>query len=357
MGAGPERLVEAGAAQALSDAGHEVDVVRVRRPNGETNEIGAAFEVLRETADAVDEAARAGAFPLVLSGNCMVSIAVTAGLAADVGVVWLDAHADFNTTDSSPTGFADGMGLSILTGTGWRALRETVPGYRAIPEANVVLIGIRDLDPAEQRRLEDSQIEVVRPAEVAAADGRLARLAARVSDVYFHLDLDVLDPSEGRANEYAAAGGLAAQEVEDVVAHTAEHVRIRAAAITATIPAATTTGGWRPPGSPSGRASPMLPGRAPRRLRDDRRRLDLPLRPGRGRGRDRPRRQAHQRLRGRPDRLAATGVSFVCALVVFFVLLGESPEEREHTSTLWTWLSRATSASAPRSRSTRFRSS
>jgi arginase len=237
MGAGPDRLVEAGAAQALSEAGHEVDVVRVRRQNGETNEIGAAFEVLRRTADAVADADRAGAFPLVLSGNCMVSIAVAAGLQADVGVVWLDAHADFNTTDSSRTGFADGMGLSILTGSGWRALRETVPGYRAVAEANVALIGIRDLDPPEQKRLDDSVIEVVRPTQVDEVDRGLAPLADRVSDVYLHLDLDVLDPSEGRANEYAAEGGLRAQDVERVVALTGELFQVRAASITAYDPA------------------------------------------------------------------------------------------------------------------------
>lgn len=114
MGAGPDRLVEAGAAQALSEAGHEVDVVRVRRQNGETNEIGAAFEVLRRTADAVAEADRAGAFPLVLSGNCMVSIAVAAGLQADVGVVWLDAHADFNTPATTPSGNMHGMSAALL---------------------------------------------------------------------------------------------------------------------------------------------------------------------------------------------------------------------------------------------------
>ncbi len=233
MGAGPDRLVEEGAPDALARAGHDVEVVRVRRRDGETNEVGAAFEVVRSVAQAVAKAARGGAFPLVLSGNCMVSIGIVAGVAADVGVVWLDAHPDFSTTEDSLSGFADGMGLAILTGTGWRALRETVPGYRAVPEANVVLVGIRDINPPEQERLDDSEIEVVRPADVRDAERSLDRLAGRVADVYLHLDLDVLDPSEGRANEYAAEGGLRAADVERIVAGVGARFRVRAAAVTA----------------------------------------------------------------------------------------------------------------------------
>jgi arginase len=234
MGAGPDRLVEAGAAEALSAAGHEVEVVRVSRRNGETNEIGASFEVVRRVADAVAEACGRGAFPLALAGNCMTSVGVVAGLGRDVGVVWLDAHADFNTPDHTLSGFADGMGLSILTGTSWKALRETVPGYHSAPEENVVLAGIRDVDPLEQARLDESGVCVVPPANGAEqAEEALDRLRERVDDVYLHIDLDVLDPSEGRANQYAAAGGLSAGDVERIVSAVANRFVIRGASLTA----------------------------------------------------------------------------------------------------------------------------
>jgi arginase len=84
MGAGPDRLVDAGAVEELTNAGHDVDVVRIGRRNGEQNEIGASFEVVRRVAEAVAEATGRGAFPLVLSGNCMSSIGVVAGLGRDV---------------------------------------------------------------------------------------------------------------------------------------------------------------------------------------------------------------------------------------------------------------------------------
>ena len=235
MGTGPLRL-ERDLVAALGASGHDVEVVRVRRKDGETNEIGASFEVVRRVAEAVAEAVERGAFPLVVSGNCMSSIGVVAGSGRDLGVVWLDAHADFNTPESSLSGFQDGMGLSILTGTGWRALRETIPGYRSVAEENVVLVGVRDVDQLEQERLDRSAVTVIAPRE--GVEPALDELAGRVEGVYLHVDLDVLDPSEGRANEYAASGGLAAADVERVVAAVGERAPIRGAAVTAYDPAA-----------------------------------------------------------------------------------------------------------------------
>jgi arginase len=243
VGAGPDRLLDEGAVETLVDAGHEVDVVRVVPKAESTNEIGAAFEIVRRVSEAVSRAIEDGAFPIVLSGNCLSSIGIVAGLGRDVGVVWLDAHADFNTPESSLSGFADGMGLSVLTGTSWDALRDTVPGYRSVPEENVVLVGIRDVDPPEQKRLDGSPIQVVEPAGAVEAIGpALEMLRERVDDAYLHVDLDVLDASEGRANEYAAPGGLMADAVERVVSATTERLWVRAAALTAYDPAADADG-------------------------------------------------------------------------------------------------------------------
>lgn len=237
VGAGPDRLLDEGAVDTLEGAGHEVTVTRVEPQAEETNEIGATFEIVRRVSEAVALAVENGAFPIVLSGNCFSSIGIVAGLGRGVGVVWLDAHPDFNTPDGSLSGFADGMGLSVLTGTSWKTLRETVPGYRSVPEANVVLVGIRDVDAGETVRLASSEIQVVEPAGATEAiEAAVGRLKERVEDVYLHVDLDVLDPSEGFVNEYSAPDGLTADAVERVVDAVTGGLAVRAAALTAYSP-------------------------------------------------------------------------------------------------------------------------
>jgi arginase len=233
MGAGPDRLLDAGVGDALRLHGHEVEVERVsldRQPN----EVAALFATAGLVSKHVAGAVERGAFPLVLSGNCFCSLGIVAGVGGDLGVVWLDAHPDFNTAEATTSGFADGMGLAILTGTGWNALRETVPGYRIVPEGNVILVGTRDISAPEEARLQASNITRL---DVAEAGPRLtpavSMLAARVEGAYFHLDLDVLDPSEGRANEYAVAGGLRASDVSTAIDAVGRLLVLRAAAVTA----------------------------------------------------------------------------------------------------------------------------
>jgi arginase len=237
MGAGPDRLLDAGLGEALQRDGHEVEV-ELLSLDPQPNEVAALFAmaglVSRHVASAVDR----GAFPLVLSGNCFCSLGIVAGVGRDLGVVWLDAHPDFNTAEATTSGFADGMGLAILTGMGWNALRETIPGYRVVPERNVILVGARDIDPPEEGRLQASDITRLAVAEASSGlTPAVSLLAARVEGAYFHLDLDVLDPSEGRANEYAAAGGLRASEVSTAIGAVGRLLPLRAAAVTAYDPA------------------------------------------------------------------------------------------------------------------------
>jgi arginase len=210
LGAGPEPL-----AQAI---GGESTVVERSEPL--TNEISATFDVIRQTRAAVRETLDASRFPLVLAGNCHCAVGAVAALDSDVGIVWLDAHADFHTPDSTPTGFFDGMPLALITGEGWAELRGTIDGLRPVPEDRIVLVGARDLEPTEEARLTASAI--VRP-HIGSLDAALDDLRARTNKVYLHIDLDVLDPSEGLANGWAVEGGLTADELESAV----EAVRAR----------------------------------------------------------------------------------------------------------------------------------
>ena len=233
MGAGPDRLLDAGVGDALQLHGHEVEVERVnldRQPNEVAALFATASLVSRHVAGAVDR----GAFPLVLSGNCFCALGIVAGVGANLGAVWLDAHPDFNTAEATTSGFADGMGLAVLTGTGWNALRETIPGYRMVPERNVILVGVRDINPSEEARLQASDITRLDVAEAGSGlTPAVSMLAARVDGAYFHLDLDALDPSEGRANEYAAPGGMRASDISTAIDAVGRLLVLRAAAVTA----------------------------------------------------------------------------------------------------------------------------
>jgi arginase len=230
MGAGPRPLAVAAALEAEEIAPPE--------PNAPL--IGGTVEVARRIARAVDRALRAGAFPLVLAGECNSSLGTVAGAGAeDLGVVWLDAHADFDTPEDNRSGFFDVMSLAILTGSGWRALRETIPGFRPVAEEHVVLGGVRDLEPYQRERLAGSALEVV-PGRLDRGElgAALERLRARVPAVYLHVDLDALDAREGRANAYAAPGGPSAAGLLAAVDAVFDAVHVRAAALTAYDPAA-----------------------------------------------------------------------------------------------------------------------
>jgi arginase len=234
MGRGPIELVERhGLAEELERRGFATSVEEISEPD-EGTEIGRTIELDRRLADRVCAATEHAAFPLVLSGNCSSCLGTLAGLARDVGIVWFDAHADFDTPEDNLSGFFDVMALAITTGSGWRALRESISGFRPVEERNVVLVGVRDLEPYQRERLDASDVNVVggapRKGEIAAAVDDLSR---RVRDVYLHVDLDVLDPAEGRANEYAAPGGLSLETLTEAIALVGEWLEVRAAAVTA----------------------------------------------------------------------------------------------------------------------------
>jgi arginase len=247
MGRGPGHLLELGLANRLSALGADVALRLVEPPPGVyPTEIRMALELQRAVAGAVSESLARASFPLVLSGNCSVSVGVSAALTATRGappaVCWFDAHADFNTPESTIGGFLDGMALSMLTGHCWRELAAQVPGFAPVPEAQVLLIGTRDVDPLEKDLLDASRVRVSAHADAIAANVDAVVSSACARDVYLHLDLDVLDPGEGRANSYAAAGGLSRAGLLAAIDDIASHGLLRAASLTAYDPDCDTDG-------------------------------------------------------------------------------------------------------------------
>jgi arginase len=245
MGRGPLHLVERGLVRELEAQGHDVDLQPVQLPEGFfRTEAGSAAEIQRRLARAAGQALGEGRLPIVLAGNCNATLGVIAGSAAlaasspgSTGLLWLDAHADFNTAETSASGFFDGMALAMITGGAWQALAATVPGFQPVAERDVILVGARDLDAAEEERLSRSEVVHI---DAAGVPGELApaldRLAQRVSKVHLHIDLDVLDPLDpdtGRANEFAVPGGLRLSQAEALIAAAGRSLEIASATFSA----------------------------------------------------------------------------------------------------------------------------
>jgi arginase len=242
VGRGAERLLESGAERALSSHGAQVrvEVVELKeavRDQSGASEAKAGFELIRLVAAGAREAIGEGAFPVLLSGSCFAGLGMVAGMEEESpGVVWFDAHGDFNTPDSTVDGYFDGMGLAVLTGEAWQSMSAASMSGNTVPEGAVVLAGARDFDPAEEVRLKASAIRHLPPESIdspGAVVEAVGALEPAPSALYVHVDLDVLDSEEAQVNIYSVPGGLSGSELEAQVRALMESCPVRALSLTA----------------------------------------------------------------------------------------------------------------------------
>jgi len=244
LGRGPGHLVAAGAPERIRAAGDEPVPAVIHSDHALTTEIATGFELCGKLAGEVARARRDGARPLVLAGNCLSAVGTLAGLheVPRLGVVWLDAHGDLNTPETTLSGYLDGMALAVAAGWCFRALAKTVPGFEAVDERNVLHAGGRAWDAGERGLFGKSGMAEVaagawRERGLLALERPLSALARQVDAVYLHIDMDVHDAGAMRASPYASAGGPTAAQVRAGVQRVAEQVPIAATGITGLDPA------------------------------------------------------------------------------------------------------------------------
>jgi arginase len=234
---GPKRLLEAGAGGVLAARGIGVTLETIDRGEPFRDTAASSARVNKRLATVVREAVDAGQLPIVLAGSCNSSLGVVAGFDhAHCGAVWLDAHADFNTPESTLSGFFPGMSLAVISGHCYRQYWAEIGDSTPIAEDAIVMYGVRDLRPeAERERLERSGIQVVewrdgKPSGDLVAP--LEQLARRVQEIYLHIDLDGFAPevAPGIVDE-PVPGGLSFEDAEVIMRATAERFRIRAATL------------------------------------------------------------------------------------------------------------------------------
>ncbi|KAL3470536.1 hypothetical protein BJX99DRAFT_251139 [Aspergillus californicus] len=203
---------------------------RIDRVNDFEGEIGRSFEILRRISTTVSTAVAENTFPLILSGNCMASAAVACGLRAQsvekrggggddaLVFIYFDAHDDLDSPDVNENGYLDAMGLLMLRGESWKTLMGTVPGFEAFDFGNgrFLYCGLRDQSAVQRQRVVDSGMHSIwgginREGEkkVDFVAGLKRRLQGQsYGPALVHLDLDVLDESYGKVNNYLSPGGL-----------------------------------------------------------------------------------------------------------------------------------------------------
>ena len=163
-------------------------------------------------AKAVEEICVEGKMPVSIAGDCCAAIAMLAGLRRAVLnplLIWFDAHGDFNTWDTSPSGFLGGMPLAMLVGRGEQTLLEALD-LDPIEEERVILTDGRDLDPGESL--------LVARSSVTHLQNPLELMEYSFSDhpLWIHFDTDVLDPEDVPAQNYPAPGGIRKEQLREV---------------------------------------------------------------------------------------------------------------------------------------------
>ncbi|HTK11146.1 MAG TPA: arginase [Ktedonobacteraceae bacterium] len=227
---GPSAIRYAGLHDRLQSLGHTVhDIGNVVVPQPESQPIGNTHlkylepitAVSLDLANVISTGLQEQEFPLILGGDHSIALGSIMGVARvhpNIGIIWIDAHADFNTDETTPSGNIHGMILAALAGLGNSHLTEIGGWKPKIQMGNIVIVGARDLDPGEQQLLHQHNIQVFtmsdidehgisevmrRATEIAGKDGQ---------PIHLSLDMDSLDPREAPGVGTAVRGGLSYRE-------------------------------------------------------------------------------------------------------------------------------------------------
>jgi arginase len=225
---GPSAIRYAGLARDLESMGLRVrDHHNIAVPGPESGDVGnprAKFDDLIEAAcvelrTCVADIARAKHFPLVLGGDHSIAMGTVAGLLdawGDVGVLWIDAHGDINTPETSPSGNVHGMPVAALLGKGGIGTRLGLDKRHVRPE-RVVLFGTRTLDPGERRIIRDLGIRMFTMSEidqmgVTNAVREAVEILRGDGGIHISFDMDAVDPLEAPGVGTPWPGGLTYRE-------------------------------------------------------------------------------------------------------------------------------------------------
>jgi arginase len=189
-------------------------------PRRQAHHVKEIVRAAEELATVVADIAKAGAIPVVLGGDHSIAMGTLAGLARAghrAGVIWMDAHGDSNSPETSPSGNVHGMPFAVALGIAGEpfpaSLRGTTDG------ANAVLLAIRDIDAGERENIKRAGVTPITMADIdrsgmAAAMERAIAVAAKGDGIHLSLGMDAIDPDEAPGVGTPVRGGLTYREAQ-----------------------------------------------------------------------------------------------------------------------------------------------
>jgi arginase len=225
---GPRTMADGGVQQILTSMGATVRVDEARLTAEEATEYGGWKRLgmsLGHFADIVSRNEREGFFTVGLLATCPSMPGLVAGLQRSgasaaplrIGMLWLDAHPDFNTPETTRSGSLGGMPVAVATGRALQRMRLDAKLDPAMADEHVVMGGVRLTDPLEQELLDGSRIQQVSVEDLrtrsAAVFAQLDRLSRITDKLYVHIDMDVLDPREVMGHGNKVPNGPSSEEL------------------------------------------------------------------------------------------------------------------------------------------------
>jgi len=225
---GPRTMTEGGIQQQLAALGATVRVGAAALSADENTEYGGWKRLgmaLGHFADLVAQNERDGYFTVGLLATCPSMPGLVAGLQHSgatrdpvrIGMLWLDAHPDFNTPETTRSGSLGGMPVAVATGRALQRMRLDAKLDPPLPDVHVVMGGVRLIDPLERQLLDESRIEQLTVDDLRHATpavfAQLDRLQRLTDKIYVHIDMDVLDEREVMAHQNKVPGGPTSEEL------------------------------------------------------------------------------------------------------------------------------------------------
>ncbi len=241
LNAAADAFQSAGLTDQLANLG--ITVASTDRPAGTTlpDPIAALAASNAAIASSVAAAGNANTLPVLTGGTCgylpgmVAGLQQTLGPGTTLGLLWLDAHGDFNTPRTTPSGMLGGMPVAVVAGLCHAEWREGAGMTAPIPTNRIMMVDVRNLDPEEEQLIRATDVQIVRLHESDAHE-RIAAFAESVDALYIHIDADILDASLQPNHPTVESDGLDVAETLSIVETACRHGKLVAFAVVSVNP-------------------------------------------------------------------------------------------------------------------------